>query len=80
MTEPDHTVSREVKRQTVILIFSALGAVITVYVMRHMSDPDIGRTLKMKAALEAMNLADKQVKWWQRVADRAAAIYDQGRP
>jgi hypothetical protein len=77
MSDTDDTVMREIKRQTVALVFSVAGALITVYVMRRMHDPDFGRTAKMWAALQVKQLADKQVHWWQDIADRATFVYDQ---
>lgn len=77
MGEPDPIVRREVKRQTVVLLFSVAGALITVYVMRRFNEPDFGRTLKMSAALKVKRFAASQVDWWQGVADRASTIYNQ---
>lgn len=78
MTEPDDSVvRREIARQTVAMVFSVAGALITVYVMRRFNDPDFGRTAKMWAALQVKELAEKRVHWWQNVADRAAFFYDQ---
>lgn len=76
MGEPDPIVKREIKRQTVVLLFSLAGALITVYVMRKMNEPDFGRTLKMSAALKVKHFASAQVDWWQGVADRASTIYN----
>lgn len=77
MTEPDDTVTREIKRQMIVLAFSVAGALITVYVMRRLDDPDFGRTAKMRAALEVKHFAEKRVQWWQDIADRATFVYDQ---
>jgi hypothetical protein len=74
---PDHIVSREAKRQAVILLFSVAGAIVTVYVMRHMSNPDIFRTLKMSASLKLKRAAQSQADMWQGLADKAATWYNQ---
>lgn len=77
MTESDDTVRREIKRQTVVLVFSIAGAWATVYVMRRFNDPDFGRTAKMWTALKIKQLAEQQVHWWKDIADRATFVYDQ---
>lgn len=77
MSEQDDIIRREIQRQTVELVFSIAGALATVYVMRRFNDPDFGRTAKMWAALKVRQLAEKQVHWWQDIADRATFVYDQ---
>lgn len=77
MAENDDTVTREIKRQMVVLAFSVAGALITVYVMRRLDDPDFARTAKMRAALQVKQFAEKRVQWWQDIADRATFVYDQ---
>ena len=74
MSEP---VKEETKRQLVILGFSIVGTVITVYIVYQLSRPDAFKTLKMRLALTAKRLAQSQVDWWQKRADDAATLYNQ---
>lgn len=73
-------VKDETKRQTVILIFSAIGTVVTIYLVYYFTKPDAFKLLKMKLALETKRWATKQVDWWQHIADEAATIYNRERP
>jgi hypothetical protein len=79
MSENESVVATEVKRQTVILLFSTAGTIIAVYVMYKLSEPDLWRTTKMKLALKVKHLAQTQVEWWQSIADKAATLYNQER-
>lgn len=72
--------ARESTRQTVILIFGLLGTAGTVIVMRYLSGPDAIRVLKMNAALKFKRYAQRQVDFWQLLADKAATIYQRERP
>jgi hypothetical protein len=69
----------ETSRQTIILLFSVAGSVAAVLVMRAISGPDVIRTLKMRWALRAKRLAEKQVEWWERKRDAAATAYNRER-
>lgn len=73
MSQP---VKDETQRQIVILVFSLVGTVITVYIVYQLSRPDAFKTLKMRVALSAKRLAQSQVDWWQRQADNAATAYN----
>lgn len=46
-----NVVKQETARQTVAFIFSVLGTVTAVYVMKKLQEPDGIRTLKMRFAL-----------------------------
>lgn len=70
-------VTREVKRQTVILIFGTVGTLIAAYIMYLQFDPTARKTLRMSAALKVKRFASAQVDWWQNIADQAANIYNQ---
>ncbi len=69
-------VKEETQRQVVILVFSLVGTVITVYIVYQMSRPDAFKTLKMRVALTAKRVAQSQVDWWQKQADNAATAYN----
>ena len=77
--EVKETAKRETARQAVILIFSVVGSVAMVYLARKTSDPDLFRTVKMAGALKVKRVAQRQVDWWQDVADRAATVYQRER-
>lgn len=70
----------ETKRQTVILVFSTIGTLVTVYLIYEFSKPDAFKTLKMKMALQLKRFSQSQVDWWQRQADNAATMYNRERP
>jgi hypothetical protein len=78
MTPP--TVQDETKRQVIILVFSAIGTVVTISLVYYFSSPDSFKTLKMKAALKLKRLAQKQVDTWQSIADQAATLYNREKP
>jgi hypothetical protein len=76
---PDETVvdiaKKETTRQTVILIFSLVGTVGAVYVLKLATDPSERQAWKMRAALAVKRYAQKRADWWQNVADKAATAY-----
>jgi len=75
MSQPNQPVKEEAQRQLVILIFSTIGTVVTVYIVYQLSRPDAFRTLKMRAALALRKLSESQVRWWQKRADNATTMY-----
>ena len=78
MTTP--VVQDEAKRQAVILLFSAVGTVVTIGLVYYFTAPDAFKTLKMKTALRVKRMAQQQVDIWQTVADKAATAYNRERP
>lgn len=66
----------ETTRQLIILVFSVAGAVASVAAVRHFSDPDLGRYYKMLFALRVKRFADRQSDFWDRLAIRAATLYN----
>lgn len=70
------TAKEETTRQTIILVFSVIGAAASLYVMRKFDQPEAGRIAKMASALAVKRFANKRANWWQDVADKAATIYN----
>jgi hypothetical protein len=66
----------ETTRQTVILVFSLVGTVLMLYAYAKFAEPDAFRRVKTATALWAKRYAQKRVDWWQRIADKAATIYN----
>lgn len=79
MTSPT-PVKDEAQRQIVILIFSAIGTVVTIYLIYEFSKPDAFKELKMRWALKFKRIAQSQVDWWQARADDAATMYNKEKP
>ena len=77
MTSP---VGDETKRQVVILLFGAVGTIVTVGLVYKFSNPDAMKTLKMRAALWAKRTAQSQADKWQEYADMAATMYNREKP
>ena len=73
------TAKEETTRQTIILVFSVLGTAGMLYVLRKFDRPDAGRTIKMAGALKVKRFANKQVDFWQNIADKAATTYQRER-
>lgn len=66
----------EATRQTIILLFGIAGVVVSVYVQRKMSDPDVMSTLKMATALYVKRWADRQADRFTRLASHMANVYN----
>jgi hypothetical protein len=66
----------EITRQTVILVFSAVGVLITVWIMEGVTKPDTYRTLRMGMSLWAKRFCQKEADRWQLWADNAASAYN----
>jgi hypothetical protein len=79
MTNPT-PIRDEAQRQAVILLFSAAGAVVTILIVYHFSNPDALKTLKMSALLRVKRFAQKQVDRWQELADKTATLYNREKP
>lgn len=69
-------VKEETERQLVILAFTAVGTVVTIYLVQHFHNPDAFRTLKMRIALQVKRFAQKQADLWQGIATEAATAYN----
>lgn len=69
-------VKTESTRQTVILLFSVVGAVASVAAVRHFSDPVLSKYYKMLFALKLKRFADRQADFWDGIAGRAAQLYN----
>lgn len=80
MSENKETVSeiaaQESTRQLVILVFSLTGTLLTLLLVRELSDPDKMSTWKLRIALYAKRKAQKYADFWQELADTAATIYN----
>lgn len=74
--EPTEVIKEETARQSVILIFSVAGAVLTVAAMKMLNDPDGWKTVKMATARGIESLAQRQAERWANLADRASRWYD----
>lgn len=72
-------VIEESSRQAVILVFSLIGTVVMLYLYTKLGEPDSFRKLKVTTALNLKRYAQKRVDWWQRIADKAATIYNSER-
>jgi hypothetical protein len=73
-------VKDETQRQVVILVFSTIGTLVTIYLIYEFAKPDAFKTLKMRLALWAKRFSQGQVDWWQQRADDAATLYNKERP
>lgn len=73
------TAKEETTRQTIILVFSVVGAAASIYVMRKFDQPESGRFIKMTSALAVKRFANRCANWWQDVADKAATVYNRER-
>jgi hypothetical protein len=70
-------VKQEATREAVKLLFSLLGSIGAVLLVKYLVDnPDGIRTAKMWLALGTKRTAQTQVDFWQNVADKAATIYN----
>lgn len=68
--------AQETTRQFIILAFSLAGTVLTILLVRELSDPSKIRTWKLRTALYAKRKAQKYADFWQDLADTAATIYN----
>lgn len=66
----------ETARQFIILVFGIVGAVASVAVVRHVSNPDVASYYRMYLALWVKRYAERRVVFWERLADRAATAYN----
>ena len=66
----------ETTRQTIILVFSIVGTVATVYIARKLQDPDTVSMLKMWSALTVKRWADRQAARFARLASHMATVYN----
>ena len=69
-------VKTEGTRQTIILVFSLVGTVLTYYVIRKLQEPDSLSTAKMAGALVVKRWSDKQADRFNRLSLRMATIYN----
>lgn len=69
----------ETKEIYVGTLVNIIGVVAMVWVSRKLTQPDFGRMVKMRMALQIKRLADGQVMVWQRVASNAATSYNKAR-
>lgn len=63
-------------REVVMLVFSVVGGVIVVFIIRRVHNPDFGRTIKMRLALTVKRIANRAADRCQEIADRAATAYN----
>jgi hypothetical protein len=76
MTEVVQVVKEESARQTVILVFGAIGIVVSLVVLQALGDMDNVRTLKMGTALYTKRVCQKGADQLQEWADAAATVYN----
>lgn len=76
MTEVAQVVKEESARQTVILVFSAVGVVVSLVVLQALGNLDNVKTLKMGAALYTKRACQKGADQLQEWADTAATVYN----
>lgn len=72
-------VVEETKRQTVILLYSAVGTLVTMWIITNMTTPDAWDTAKMKISLALKKFAMKRADFWLGVTDRADRFYERNR-
>jgi len=77
MGKPTEVLKEETARQAVILLFSVVGAVVSVVAVRQVSDPDHLKYLRMYWALKLKRIADNRVEFWQGVSAKAANKYNE---
>jgi hypothetical protein len=75
-TNQNETVSDVATKETVLLLFSLVGAVAGVWVVRWASQPDMTRSLKMRYALQVKRYAQRMGEFWYNVAGKAATVYN----
>lgn len=74
-------VKQEATREAIKLLFSLIGSVGAVLLVKYLVDnPDGIRTAKMWLALATKRTAQTQVDFWQNIADKAATVYNAERP
>ena len=80
MTEPTPAPAAEVRaeasRQAVILAFSIAGVLLMVAAERAATDPDFGRTLRMRLSKGAERLLAMTAARAWRAAERARLAYE----
>lgn len=76
MTEVTQVVKEESARQTVILVFSAVGIVVSIVILQAVGNADNVRTFKMGSALFVKRICQKGADKLQDWADTAATAYN----
>jgi hypothetical protein len=66
----------EFTRQLIILGFSIVGTIATVYIAQRLQDRDTRSILKMWGALTAKRWADKQAERFTRLAAYMGTVYN----
>ena len=79
MSRVSEIAKEETTRQAIIVTFTVLGTVGIAYFMRKVDEPNIEQHTKMIVALAVKRFANKNVDFWQRVADKAATVYNRER-
>ena len=62
-----------------ILVFAAACFASAIAIRLAMSNPDLARTLNMRAARMVKRIAEAQVAAWQEVSDKASTFYQKQR-
>ena len=75
----DSVAVQEAKKQTVILAFSIVGAVILVSIASLEHDAAARQRFVMHSALCVKRIAQANADWWQSVAAKAATVYNRNR-
>lgn len=75
MNRKQSVTTQELINHAIGLTFTLLG----LYLMKKMSKPEFGLTLKMKSALIVKNVAQSQADAWQAIAGSAATTYNKCR-
>lgn len=83
MTEPTakplDVVSEESARQTVILVFTLAGLVLSAWVIEEYASVDSLREMKMRILLRTKRVMQCISDWSQKQADNAATAYQKQR-
>ena len=74
--EVGQVVRSESARQSIILIFSLAGTLLSVWFVRELNDPDAVKLFKMRTSLAIKRWADKQAERFSKLATTMANIYN----
>lgn len=68
------------KEQLIGEVISLTGLVLSIWLTKKMaSNPDFGRTVRMKGALIVKRVADREISFWQEISAKSATFYQKAR-
>lgn len=80
MTEDEDSITvREIKKQSVILVFAVLGAVLVATIGTMETDPSARHRVVMRSALAVKRFAQWNADMWGDLALNAGTVYNRYR-